>query len=43
MQLPVEIASLDELESLIAEIASQEDERARSTVRDRLDEPLDLQ
>ncbi|QEG39380.1 ARPP-1 family domain-containing protein [Roseimaritima ulvae] len=43
VQLPVEIASLDELESLITEIASQEDERARSTVRDLLDEPLDLQ
>lgn len=43
MQLPVEIASLDELESLIAEIASQEDERARSTVRELLDEPLELQ
>lgn len=43
LRLPVEIASLDELESLIAEIASQEDERARSTVRELLDEPLDLQ
>lgn len=43
VQLPVEIASLEELESLIAEIASQEDERARSTVRELLDEPLDLQ
>ena len=31
------------MESLIAEIASQEDERARSTVRELLDEPLDLQ
>ena len=28
---------------MIAEIASQEDERARSTVRELLDEPLDLQ
>ncbi len=43
MQLPVEIASLDDLESLIAEIASQEDERARSTVRGLLDEPLEMQ
>jgi len=41
--LPVEIGSLDELESLIADIALQEDERARSTVRELLDEPLDLQ
>ena len=40
--LPLQIESLDELESLIAEIASQEDERARSTVRDLLDEPLTL-
>ncbi len=43
MQLPVEIASLDQLESLIAEIAAQEDEQARSTVRELLDESLDLQ
>ncbi len=41
VQLPLQIATLDELESLIAEIASQEDERARSTVRELLDEPLD--
>ncbi len=43
VRLPVEVATLDELESLIAQIASQEDERARSTVRVLLDEPLDLQ
>ncbi len=42
VQLPLQIESLNELESLIAEIARQEDERARSTVRDLLDEPLTL-
>ncbi|EMI47292.1 ARPP-1 family domain-containing protein [Rhodopirellula sp. SWK7] len=42
VQLPLQIESLDELESLIAEIARQEDERARSTVRVLLDEPLTL-
>lgn len=42
IHLPVEIASLDVLESLIAEAASHEDERARSTVRELLDEALDL-
>jgi len=33
---------LDELESVIAEIARQEDEREKSTVRELLDEPLTL-
>lgn len=42
VQLPLQIESLDELESLIAEIARQEDERAKSTVRELLDEPLTL-
>ena len=43
MQLPIEIASLEELESLIAKVAAQEDERARATVRELLDEQLDLE
>ncbi|MCP4783288.1 MAG: hypothetical protein GY903_00375 [Fuerstiella sp.] len=38
--LPDDIRSLDELDSLIAEIAHQEDERARATVRELLDEQL---
>ena len=42
-QLPLEIESLDELESLIVDIAAQEDERARSTVRELLDDQLELQ
>lgn len=42
VQLPLQIESLDELESLIAEIARQEDERAKKTVRDLLDESLTL-
>jgi hypothetical protein len=40
--LPEGIGSLDELESVIAEIARQEDERAKATVRELLDEPLSL-
>jgi hypothetical protein len=40
--LPDEIGSLDELESVIAEIARQEDERAKGTVRELLDERLTL-
>jgi len=40
--LPDGIGSLDELETVIAEIASQEDERAKGTVRELLDEPLTL-
>jgi len=40
--LPDDIGSLDELESVIAEIASQEDERAKATVRELLDEELTL-
>ena len=40
--LPEDIGSLDELESVIAEIAHQEDERAKSTVRELLDEQLAL-
>lgn len=40
--LPDEIGSLNELESLIAEIANQEDERAKSTVHELLDEQLNL-
>lgn len=40
--LPDDIGSLDELETVVAEIASQEDERAKSTVRELLDEPLAL-
>ena len=39
---PNEICSLDELESIISEIAEQEDERARDTVRKLLDEKLTL-
>ena len=35
-------ASLDELETVIAEIAHQEDERAKATVRELLDEQLAL-
>ena len=38
--LPDSIGSLDELESVIAEIARQEDERAKATVRELLDEHL---
>lgn len=37
-----DVSSLDELESVIAEIASQEDERAKTTVRELLEEPLTL-
>ena len=37
-----EVSSLDELESVIAEIARQEDERAKATVRELLDEQLTL-
>lgn len=37
-----DVSSLDELESIIAEIARQEDERAKATVRDLLEEPLNL-
>ncbi len=40
--LPDGIGSLDELESVIAEIARQEDERAKATVRELLDEQLTL-
>jgi hypothetical protein len=40
--LPEGVGSLDELESVIAEIAGQEDERAKATVRELLDEPLTL-
>jgi hypothetical protein len=40
--LPDGIGSLDELESVISEIARQEDERAKATVRELLDEPLTL-
>ena len=40
--LPRGIGSLDELESVIAEIARQEDERAKATVRELLDEQLTL-
>ena len=40
--LPDDIGSLDELESVIAEIARQEDERAKVTVRELLDEQLAL-
>ena len=40
--LPDDIDSLDELESVIAEIARQEDERAKATVRELLDEQLTL-
>ena len=40
--LPDEIGSLDELESVIAEIARQEDERAKATVCELLDERLTL-
>jgi hypothetical protein len=40
--LPDNIGSLDELESVIAEIARQEDERAKATVRELLDEQLTL-
>ena len=39
---PQEICSLDELESIISQIAEQEDERARDTVRKLLDEQLTL-
>lgn len=42
MPLPDNIGSLDELESVIAEIACQEDERAKTTVRELLDEQLAL-
>ena len=37
-----EVSSLDELESVIAEIARQEDERTKATVRELLDEQLSL-
>lgn len=40
--LPDDIGSLVGLESVIAEIARQEDERAKATVRELLDEPLTL-
>ncbi len=40
--LPDDIGSLDELESVIAEIAAQEEERAKTTVRELLDESLTL-
>jgi hypothetical protein len=40
--LPDDIGSLDELESVIADIARQEDERAKATVRELLDEQLTL-
>lgn len=40
--LPDDIGSLDDLETLIAEIARQEDERAKGTVRELLDEQLTL-
>ena len=40
--LPDDIGSLDELESVIAEIARQEDERSKVTVRELLDEQLAL-
>ena len=39
---PDEICSLDELESIISQIAEQEDERARDTARKLLDEELTL-
>lgn len=39
---PDEIGSLDELESLVAKVAHEEDERAKSTVRELLDEALHL-
>jgi hypothetical protein len=38
--LPDGIGSLNELESVIAEVARQEDERAKATVRELLDEQL---
>ena len=40
--LPDDIGSLDELETVVAEIARQEDERTKATVRELLDEPLAL-
>lgn len=40
--LPDDIDSLEDLESIIAEIARQEDERAKATVRKLLDEQLSL-
>jgi len=40
--LPDDIGSLDELETIIADLAHQADERARELVRELLDEPLDL-
>ena len=40
--LPDDISSLEELESVIADIARQEDERARETVRILLDDQLEL-
>ncbi len=40
--LPDDISSLDNLDSVIAEIARQEDERAKAMVRDLLDEQLTL-
>ena len=39
---PTDICSLDELESVISQIAEQEDERARDTVRNLLDQELRL-
>lgn len=42
LPLPDGIGSLDELESVIAEIARQEDERAKATVRQLLDEQMTL-
>ncbi len=40
--LPDDVGSLEELESVIADIARQEDERAKATVRGLLDEKLQL-
>lgn len=40
--LPEEVGSLNILETMIADIARQEDERAKATVRELLDEPLAL-
>jgi hypothetical protein len=40
--LPDDVSSLEELESLIAEIARQEDERTKATVRELLKEQLSL-
>ena len=40
--IPDDVESLDELESLIADIASQEDQRARETVRILMNDRLEL-